>query len=204
MALTYIACKDQVSKFHKLRLWVIVIITATIPLSIVFIQSCSDNDGGANSHENGEFEGFEAEIYENGILVATCTTGQATLDDPVGAGYIEIASSSNEYNFRLNFNSKGYNGIDGMSPGTLDTANYTEPVIWLDSASTEYGSIVVAYIGRYSYPLDSLWFYPDTVLGTGSGEITNINSTKVAGEFKAVALDSSWEIRGCRFNLDIQ
>jgi hypothetical protein len=182
------------------RFWLALMIVAIIPLSIIMIQSCSKTTKTPTGTPV-PFFGFEAEIYENGALVATCSTGTAILTDPLTFAYIEIAGSKNDYNLHLTFHSKG-SGLDGMSPGTLDTANFDEPFILLDSAGTR--DIVRGYIGRYSYPLDSLWFFPDTVLGSGSGTISKVNATGVEGDFHGIANNDSWEIKNCHFNLTYQ
>jgi hypothetical protein len=182
------------------RFWLALMITAIIPLSIILIQSCSKTTKTPTGSPV-PFAGFEAEIYEYGALVAKCSTGTAILTDPLTFGYIEIAGSKDDYNFRLTFHSKG-SGLDGMSPGTLDTANFSEPFIHVDSAGIR--DILMAYIGRYDYPLDSLWFFPDSVVGSGSGTISKVNATGVAGDFSGIAKNDSWEIKNCHFNLTYQ
>jgi hypothetical protein len=181
---------------HKIiRIVTAVFIIALVPIISLLIQSCGeDNPPGPNGPEIAR--GFRAQFYEEGVLRVDCNSAVADIYDASTYAYIEIIAEDTTYRFKLYFHSKNHDGINNMQPGPLDTAHYDEPYFGL---TLDGHSVIEDYIGRYNYPGDSL-----ADGGTASGEIIAVNADSVVGRFRALGIDSLWEIRNCEFNLDYQ
>jgi len=180
--------------------WLAIIFVAILPLSIILLQACSKKKGTKpNDSRPNIAKGFRAEVYKNGVLATNkFATGLATLEEPSTYAYLDVSGSADGYTIVLSFWSKHYNGIDGMRPATLDSANFGEPFFILRFGGE---SIVSGYIASND---SNLWWYDDSTLGTASGEILAINRDSVVGIFKAKDKNSEWEVRNCNFNLDLE
>lgn len=176
-----------------------ILVVTLLSLTLIISHACSEEESnnltgnnGGNGHNIAK--GFKAEVYENGQLVATYVTGQATLEDPLSYAYIEVLSSSQGRDFQLSFSSKDRNGINGIKPGKLSRNNYGGPYIYV-------GGIISSYIES-----DSMVCVQSSgaTVANCFGEIFEIDDNHIIGSFHASGLNNEWEIKNCEFNLDLE